>query len=79
MEGLLMITKEKVEEVLNKIRLGLKSEGGDIDLVEIKDDIVYVRLKGACGTCPMSTLTLKNWVETTLRKEIPEIKSVEAR
>jgi len=78
MEGL-MITKEKVEEVLNKIRLGLKSEGGDIDLVEIKDDVVYVRLKGACGTCPMSTLTLKNWVETTLKKDIPEIKSVEAR
>jgi Fe-S cluster biogenesis protein NfuA len=78
MEGI-MITKEKVEEVLNKIRLGLKSEGGDIDLVEIKDDVVYVRLKGACGTCPMSTLTLKNWVETTLRKEIPQIKSVEAR
>jgi Fe-S cluster biogenesis protein NfuA len=78
MEGI-MITMEKVEEVLNKIRLGLKSEGGDIDLVEIKDDVVYVRLKGACGTCPMSTLTLKNWVETTLRKEIPQIKSVEAR
>jgi Fe-S cluster biogenesis protein NfuA len=74
-----MVTKEKVEEVLNKIRVGLKSEGGDIDLVEIKDDIVYVRLKGACGTCPMSTLTLKNWVETTLKKEIPQIKSVEAR
>jgi Fe-S cluster biogenesis protein NfuA len=78
MEGF-MITKERVEEVLNKIRVGLKSEGGDIDLVEIKDDVVYVRLKGACGTCPMSTLTLKNWVETTLRKEIPQIKSVEAR
>jgi Fe-S cluster biogenesis protein NfuA len=74
-----MITKEKVEEVLNKIRVGLKSEGGDIDLLEIKDDVVYVRLKGACGTCPMSTLTLKNWVETTLKKEIPEIQSVQAR
>ncbi len=74
-----MVTKEKVEEVLNKIRVGLKSEGGDIDLVEIKDDVVYVKLKGACGTCPMSTLTLKNWVETTLRKEIPQIKAVEAR
>ena len=74
-----MITKEKVEEVLNKIRVGLKSEGGDIDLIEIKDDVVYVRLKGACGTCPMSTLTLKNWVEATLKKDIPEIRSVEAR
>ncbi len=74
-----MVTKEKVEEVLGKIRVGLKSEGGDIDLVDIKDDIVYVKLKGACGTCPMSTLTLKNWVESTLKKEIPQIKSVEPR
>ncbi|HMK55072.1 MAG TPA: NifU family protein [Dissulfurispiraceae bacterium] len=74
-----MITREKVEEVLNKIRTGLKSEGGDIELVDLKDEAVYVRLKGACGTCPMSTLTLKNYVEATLKKEIPEIKVVEAR
>jgi Fe-S cluster biogenesis protein NfuA len=73
-----MITKERVEEVLNKIRTGLKSEGGDIELIELKDDIVYVKLKGACGTCPMSTLTLKNWVESTMRKEIPEVKAVQA-
>jgi Fe-S cluster biogenesis protein NfuA len=73
-----MITKEKVEEVLNKIRVGLKSEGGDIDLVEIKDDVVYVRLKGACGTCQMSSLTMKNWVESSIKKEIPEITSVQA-
>ena len=74
----LMITKEKVEEVLGKIRTGLKSEGGDIELIEIKDDIVYVKLKGACGTCPMSSLTLKNWVESTMRNEIPEVKAVQA-
>ena len=73
-----MITREKVEEALNKIRVGLKSEGGDIELIEIKDDIIYVKLKGACGTCPMSTLTLKNWVETTMKKEIPEVKAVQA-
>ncbi|MBF0505968.1 MAG: NifU family protein [Nitrospirae bacterium] len=73
-----MITKEKVEEVLGKIRVGLKSEGGDIELIEIKDDIVYVRLRGACGTCPMSSLTLKNWVESTMKKEIPEVKAVQA-
>ena len=78
-KGGAMITKDKVEEVLNKIRIGLKSEGGDIELIEIKDDVVYVRLKGACGSCPMSTLTLKSYVETTLKKDIPEIKSVEAR
>lgn len=73
-----MITKEKVEEVLNKIRVGLRSEGGDIELVEVKDNKVYVRLTGACGVCPMSTLTMKNWVEATLKKELPEIVSVHA-
>lgn len=70
--------KEKVEEVLEKVRVGLRSEGGDIELVDIKGSVVYVRLKGACGTCPMSMLTLKNWVETNLKKEIPEITAVQA-
>ncbi len=73
-----MITKEQVEGVLDKIRVGLKTEGGDVELIDIKDDIIYVRLTGACGTCPMSTLTLKNWVETTMKKEIPEVKAVQA-
>ncbi|MEW6740141.1 MAG: NifU family protein [Nitrospirota bacterium] len=73
-----MITREQVEGVLDKIRVGLKTEGGDIELIEVKDDIVYVRLMGACGTCPMSTLTMKNWVETTIKKEIPEVKAVQA-
>ncbi|NCO67685.1 MAG: hypothetical protein COY75_01280 [Nitrospirae bacterium CG_4_10_14_0_8_um_filter_41_23] len=70
--------KENVEKVLEKIRTGLKSEGGDIELVDIKDSVVYVRLKGACGTCPMSTLTLKNWVEAHLKREIPEISAVQS-
>lgn len=73
-----MITKEQVEGVLDKIRAGLKTEGGDIELIDVKDDIVYVRLMGACGTCPMSTLTMKNWVETTMKNEIPEVKAVQA-
>jgi len=73
-----MVTKERVEEVLGKIRTGLKSEGGDIELIEVKDDIVYVKLTGACGTCPMSTLTLKNWVEATMKREIPEVNAVQA-
>ncbi|WP_333656352.1 NifU family protein [Dissulfurispira sp.] len=73
-----MITREQVEGVLDKIRVGLKTEGGDIELIEVKDDIVYVRLMGACGTCPMSTLTMKNWVESTIKKEIPEVKAVQA-
>lgn len=70
--------KEKVEKVLDKVRSGLQSEGGDIELVDVKDDVVYVKLKGACGTCPMSTLTMKNWVESSIKKEIPEIKAVQA-
>ncbi len=73
-----MITKERVEVALDKVRAGLKTEGGDIELIEVKDDVVFVKLKGACGTCPMSTLTLKNWVETNIRKEIPEVKAVQA-
>ncbi len=70
--------KEDVEKVLEKIRTGLKRDGGDIELVDIKDSVVYVKLKGACGTCPMSTLTLKNWVEANLKREIPEISTVQA-
>jgi Fe-S cluster biogenesis protein NfuA len=72
------MVKENVEKVLEKIRTGLKSDGGDIELVDIKDSVVYVRLKGACGTCPMSTLTLKNWVEANLKREIPEISAVQS-
>lgn len=70
--------RERVEEVLNKVRVGLKSEGGDIELVDVRENVVYVKLKGACGTCPMSTLTMKNWVESSIKKEIPEITSVQA-
>ena len=73
-----MVSKEKVEEVLEKVRAGLKSEGGDIELVEIKESVVYVKLKGACGTCAMSTLTLRNWVEASIKREIPEVTAVQA-
>jgi len=74
----MMVTKAKVDESLVKIRQGLKNDGGDIELVEIKDDVVYVKLKGACGSCPMATIKLKNFVEANLKKDIPEIKAVEA-
>ncbi len=69
---------QKVEAVLEKIRVGLKAEGGDIELIEVKDAVVSVKLTGACATCPMSTLTMKNFVETTLKQELPEIESVKA-
>jgi Fe-S cluster biogenesis protein NfuA len=70
--------KEDVEKVLETVRAGLQRDGGDIELVEIKGTVVYVKLKGACGSCPMATLTLKNWVETNLKREIPEISAVQS-
>ncbi|MFW5890849.1 MAG: NifU family protein [bacterium] len=69
--------KEKVKKVINKIRPGLQADGGDVEVVEITDNgIVKVKLLGACHGCPMSTLTIKNGIEKTLKREIPEIKEV---
>lgn len=73
-----MVSKEQVEKVLEKVRQGLKSEGGDIELLDVRENIVYVKLKGACGTCPMSALTMKNWVEANIKREIPEVSAVQA-
>lgn len=73
-----MASKEQVEAVLEKIRTGLKSEGGDIELVDVRENVVYVKLKGACGICPMSSLTMKNWVEASIKREIPDITAVQA-
>jgi len=70
--------RENVEKVLDRVRISLKSEGGDIELIDVKDNVVYVKLMGACGTCPMSKLTMKNLVESSIKKEIPEIKAVQA-
>ena len=72
-------TRQKVLNVLEQIRPYLQNDGGDIEFVEITDDMrVNVRLTGACGSCPYSTMTLKNGVETGVQKAIPEIKSVES-
>ena len=68
--------KERVEVVLNKIRPSLVADGGNVELVEVKDGIVKVKLTGACAGCPMSTMTLKNGIEQILRQEIPEVKEV---
>ena len=71
--------KEKVEQALNKIRPALRGDGGDVELVEVgADGVVRVRLTGACGGCPMSQMTLKMGIEHILKKEVPEVKSVEA-
>jgi len=71
--------REKVEEVLKKIRPNLQADGGDVELVDVTDGVVKVRLTGACGTCPMSTMTLKMGVERILKEQIPEIKRVETQ
>jgi len=69
--------KERVEEALNSIRPMLQADGGDVELVEVtEDNIVKVKLKGACGSCPMSTYTLKLGIEQRLKEAIPEIKEV---
>ena len=70
--------KEKVEKILQEIRPSLEADGGNVELVDVTDDgIVKVRLTGACGTCPMSTLTLKMAIEKTLKEKIAEVKSVQ--
>ncbi|OYT13152.1 MAG: hypothetical protein B6I19_06600 [Bacteroidetes bacterium 4572_114] len=69
----------KVENVIDQIRPYLQQDGGDIEFIEMTDDnVVNVRLLGACGSCPHSTMTLKNGVETAMKKAIPQVKSVEA-
>jgi Fe-S cluster biogenesis protein NfuA len=70
--------KEKVEKSLDKIRPVLTADGGGVELVEVKDDVVKVKLTGACGGCPMSQMTLKMGIERHLKNEIPEIKEVVA-
>ncbi|HLB70786.1 MAG: NifU family protein [Candidatus Methanoperedens sp.] len=71
------IEKTKVEKVIDEhIRPMLKADGGDIKLIEVKEDIIKVQLTGACGSCPMSQLTLRQGVERVLKEYIPEIKSV---
>ncbi len=70
--------QDKVEEVLNKIRPNLMADGGNVELIAVNDGMVKVRLTGACGGCPMATLTLKMGIERILKQEIPEVKEVVA-
>ena len=70
--------REKIEAAIDRIRPALQAEGGDVELVEVKDGMVSVRLTGACGGCPMSTITLVNGIERIIREEVPEVKEVVA-
>ena len=70
--------ENKVKEALEEIKQKIQADGGDIELVAIENGVAKVRLKGACVGCPMSALTLKQGVESFIKKKIPQIKSVEA-
>ncbi len=70
--------REKVAAALEKARPALQADGGDVELVDVKDGVVTVRLIGACGGCPMSGMTLKMGVERVVREEVPEIKELVA-
>lgn len=72
-----MLDKAKVQEVLDKVRPALQADGGDCELINVREDnVIEVRLQGACGSCPMATLTLKAGIERVLKEEIPEVKEV---
>jgi len=70
---------ERIDKALDNIRPYLETDGGNVKILEITDDmVVRLELLGACGTCPMSTMTLKAGVEEAIKKVVPEVKAVEA-
>ncbi len=70
--------QKKIEAVLEQIRPSLQADGGDVALVDVIDGVVSVKLQGACGSCPMSSMTLKMGIERAIKEQIPEIKEVVA-
>ena len=68
--------KEKIEAVLAQIRPALQADGGDVELVDVSEGMVRLKLKGACAGCPMATMTLRQGIERVLKEKIPEVKEV---
>jgi len=68
--------REKVEEALKEIRPMLQADGGDVELVDVQDGVVKVRLRGACMGCPMATMTLQQGIKRILMEKVPEVKDV---
>lgn len=75
--NILSIMKEKIEKVITELRPALQADGGDIEFVDVKNDVVKVRLKGACSGCPFSQMTMQNFVAEAIKKNVPSIKAVE--
>lgn len=70
--------RDKVEAALARIRPALQADGGDVELVDVTEGVVKLKLKGACSGCPMSTMTLKMGIERVLKQQIPDVKEVVA-
>ena len=70
--------KDKIEKALETIRPALQADGGDIQLVSVENGVVKVRLTGACGGCPMSSMTMTEGVEKAIKKAVPQVKKVVA-
>ncbi len=71
--------RDLVEKALEKVRPSLQADGGDVELVDVTaDGVVKVRLRGACGCCPMSQMTLKAGIERLVKQEVPAVKEVVA-
>ncbi len=68
--------RDKVEAALAQIRPALQADGGDVELVDVNEGVVRLKLKGACSGCPMSTMTLKHGIERVLKQQLPEVKEV---
>lgn len=69
---------ERVDKALDQIRPAIRMDGGEVELVDVEDGVAKVRMVGACGGCPMSTMTLKMGIERAIRQMVPEVKAVEA-
>ncbi|MBA7628077.1 Fe/S biogenesis protein NfuA [subsurface metagenome] len=70
--------REKVEAALAQIRPALQADGGDVELIDVSQGVVKLKLKGACAGCPMATMTLKQGIERVLKERVPEVKEVVA-
>lgn len=74
-----MQLQDKIIKALDSIRPGLQADGGDVEFIRIdNNNVVFIRLIGACGGCPMATITLKQGIERIIRMQVPEVNSVEA-
>ena len=70
--------REEIEAALNQIRPALQADGGDVELVDVNDGVVKLRLRGACAGCPMATMTLHQGIERLLKERVPGVKEVVA-